>query len=87
MEEIAFLAGPAPVGTGSRQVPEGRWSIHPDGYYIRFTPAGYKTMRIEIWVPPGSSGKEFDPAKHIAVPGNTARQRLIASGRAQRQEQ
>ena len=83
MEEVAFLAGPAPIGSGSRQVPEGRWSIHPDGYYIRFTPAGYKTMRIEIWVPPGSGGKEFDPAKHIAVPGNTARQRLIASGRRQ----
>jgi hypothetical protein len=83
MEEVAFLAGPAPIGTGSRQVPEGRWSIHPDGYYIRFTPAGYKTMRIEIWVPSGSGGKEFDPATHIAVPGNTARQRLIASGRAQ----
>jgi hypothetical protein len=86
MEEVAFLAGPAPIGTGSSQVPQGRWSIHPDGYYIRFTPAGYKTMRIEIWVPAGVGGKEFDPATHIAVPGNTARQRLIASGRQQQQQ-
>jgi hypothetical protein len=87
MEEVAFLAGPAPIGQGSSPVPSGRWSIHPDGYYIRFTPAGYKTIRIEIWVPPGVASKEFDPATHIAVPGNTARQRLIASGRPQRQEQ
>ena len=28
-------------------------------------------------------GKEYDPATHIAVPGNTARQRLIQSGRPQ----
>ena len=31
-------------------------------------------------------GKEYDPATHIAVPGNTARQRLIQSGRAQQQQ-
>ena len=37
------------------------------------------------WVPQGSPavGKEYDPAAHIAVPGNTARQRLIQSGRLQ----
>ena len=41
-----------------------------------------------VWVPQGSPsvGKEFDPAAHIAVPGNTARQRLIQSGRAQQQQ-
>ena len=38
---------------------------------------------VQIWVPQGSPavGKEYDPATHIAVPGNTARQRLIQSGR------
>lgn len=85
MERVAVLAGAAPLGEGSRQVPSGRWSLHPDGYYVRYIPSGYSSTRVEIWVPQGSPavGKEFDPATHIAVPGNTARQRLIQSGRAQ----
>jgi len=49
-------------------------------YYL---PQGYTNTVVQIWVPQGSPavGKEYDPATHIAVPGNTARQRLIQSGR------
>ena len=85
MERVAVLSGNAPLGPGSREVPSGRWSTHPDGYYVRYLPSGYSTTRVEIWVPQGSPavGKEYDPATHIAVPGNTARQRLIQSGRPQ----
>jgi hypothetical protein len=85
MERVAVLSGAAPMGEGSRVVPSGRWSLHPDGYYVRYIPSGYSSTRVEIWVPQGSPavGKEYDPATHIAVPGNTARQRLIQSGRAQ----
>jgi hypothetical protein len=85
MERVAVLSGNAPLGPGSREVPSGRWSTHPDGYYVRYLPSGYSSTRVEIWVPQGSPavGKEFDPATHIAVPGNTARQRLIQSGRPQ----
>ncbi|HYP54510.1 MAG TPA: hypothetical protein VEQ42_13255 [Pyrinomonadaceae bacterium] len=88
MERVAVLSGAAPLGEGSREVPSGRWSLHPDGYYVRYLPSGYSSTRVEIWVPQGSPsvGKEFDPAAHIAVPGNTARQRLIQSGRAQREQ-
>ncbi|MCA1613137.1 MAG: hypothetical protein LC800_03065 [Acidobacteria bacterium] len=84
MERVAVLSGAAPRGEGSRDVPSGRWSLHPDGYYVRYLPSGYSSTRVEIWVPQGSPavGKEYDPAAHIAVPGNTARQRLIQSGRA-----
>jgi hypothetical protein len=83
MERVAVLSGNAPMGPGSQNIPSGRWSIHPDGYYVRYLPSGYSTTRVEIWVPQGSPavGKEYDPAAHIAVPGNTARQRLIQSGR------
>jgi hypothetical protein len=83
MERVAVLSGAAPVGEGSHNVPSGRWSLHPDGYYVRYIPSGYSSTRVEIWVPQGSPsvGKEYDPATHIAVPGNTARQRLIQSGR------
>jgi hypothetical protein len=85
MERVAVLGGNAPLGPGSQEIPTGRWSMHPDGYYVRYIPSGYTSTRVEIWVPQGSAavGKEYDPATHIAVPGNTSRQRLIQSGRAQ----
>ncbi|MBV8858052.1 MAG: hypothetical protein JOZ02_14050 [Acidobacteria bacterium] len=85
MERVAVLSGNAPMGPGSQDIPSGRWSVHPDGYYVRYLPRAYSTTRVELWVPQGSPsvGKEYDPATHIAVPGNTARQRLIQSGRPQ----
>ena len=85
MERVAVLSGAAPLGPGSQEIPSGRWSNHPDGYSVRYIPSGYSTTQVEIWVPQGSPGvgKEYDPATHIAVPGNTSRQRLIQSGRLQ----
>ena len=82
-ERVAVLAGLAPRGEGSRDIPSGRWSLHPDGYYVRYLPRSYTNTIVEIWVPGASPavGKEYDPATHIATPGNTARQRLIQSGR------
>jgi len=87
LERVAVLAGMAPMGEGSRAVPSGRWSLHPDGYYVRYIPQGYSHTVTQIWVPQGSPavGKEYDPATHVAVPGNTARQRLVQSGRAHQQ--
>lgn len=87
MEAVAVLAGVAGIGPGSREVPMGRWSLHPDGYYVRYLPRGYSYTVVQVWVPNGSPaiGKEYDPSTHIAVPGNTARQRLIQSGRPKQQ--
>jgi len=83
VERLAVLAGHAPRGEGSQDVPSGRWSRHPDGYYVRYLPRGYSYTVTQIWVPKESRaiGREYDPATHIATPGNTARQRLIQSGR------
>jgi hypothetical protein len=83
LERVAVLAGAAGIGPGSQDIPSGRWSLHPDGYYIRYLPNSYSNTVVNIWVPQGSPGvgKEYDPATHIAVPGNTSRQRLIQSGR------
>lgn len=87
VERVAVLAGMAPMGPGSKEIPSGRWSLHPDGYYVRYIPSGYSSTHVQIWVPRGSvvPGKEYDPATHIAVPGNTSRQRLIQSARQQDQ--
>jgi hypothetical protein len=84
LEAVAVLSGMVGLGEGSREVPSGRWSLHPDGYYIRYIPRAYSYTVTQIWVPEASAavGKTYDPALHIAVPGNTGRQRLIQSGRA-----
>jgi hypothetical protein len=87
MERVAVLTGAVGMGPDSRAVPSGRWSLHPDGYYVRYIPQGYSYTITQIWVPQGSPavGKEYDPATHIAVPGNTSRQRLVQSGRVHQQ--
>lgn len=83
MERVAVLGGMAPRGEGSIDTPSGRWSRHPDGYWVRYIPSSYTNTQVQIWVEPGSSavGKTFDPATQIAVPSNTGRQRLAQSGR------
>lgn len=86
MEAVAVLTGTVERGKGSRDVPYSRWSLHPDGYYVRYQPSGYSTTKLEVYVPEGSKaiGKKFDPASQIAVPGNTARQRLLQTARKQK---
>lgn len=83
LERLAVLGGRVGRGPGSADVPAGRWSRHPDGYWVRYLPASYTNTVVQIWVAPGSPavGREYDPATHIAVPGDTNRQRLIQSGR------
>lgn len=51
IEQIAVLVGEPPPQEGDRVVPGGRWSYHPDGYFIRFRPFGYSQTRVEIHVP------------------------------------
>lgn len=83
MERVAMLAGAVPRGEGSIDTPATRWSLHPDGYWVRYIPSGYSQTQVEIFVEAGSAGvgKAYDPAICVAVPGNTARQRLAQSGR------
>lgn len=83
IERVAVLSGVAPRGEGSLDIPATRWSLHPDGYWVRYKPNGYSNTWVEIWVPKGSKGvgKVYDPGTAIAVPVNTARQRLAQSGR------
>ena len=51
LEQIAVRAGIAPEGEGSRSVKGGRWSFHPDGYFVRYFPQGYTTTQIQLYVP------------------------------------
>lgn len=51
LESVAILSGVAPRDLLVREVSKGRWSYHPDGYFIRFFPQGYRQSQVDIYVP------------------------------------
>jgi hypothetical protein len=79
MEKYAILAGIAPPRT---DYPSGIWTLHPDGYYVRYIPSGYSVTKVQIYVPKeliaGLNGKDliYDATNDIACPANTGSQRL-----------
>lgn len=77
MEKYAILAGLAPQP--DPDVPAGIWSLHPDGYYIRFMPQGYSITRVQIYVPKELTNIKYlvyDGPNGIACPANVGAQRL-----------
>jgi hypothetical protein len=78
MEKYAVLAGLAPQP--DPEVPSGIWSLHPDGYYIRFIPHGYQRTTVQIYVPQElistKPGLIYDAPNGIACPANVGAQRL-----------
>jgi len=51
LEQIAVRFGAAPASEDDKYIPSGRWSFHPDGYFIRFFPEGYVNNNIQVYVP------------------------------------
>lgn len=78
MERYAVLAGLAPQP--DPEVPSGIWSLHPDGYYVRYMPLGYSVTRVQIYVPKElistSPNLVYDGPNGIACPANVGAQRL-----------
>jgi hypothetical protein len=78
MERYAILAGLAPQP--DPEVPSGIWSLHPDGYYIRFFPRSYSITRVQIYVPKELISQKpdlvYDAPNGIACPANVGAQRL-----------
>jgi hypothetical protein len=53
LERVAVLTGALPPGQRGEPLPEGRWSYHPNGYFIRYIPhtRSYYTTRIQVYYP------------------------------------
>ncbi len=51
LERVAVRTGIAPRQEGDREVPGGRWSYHPEGYFVRYQPQGYSRTYMQISVP------------------------------------
>jgi hypothetical protein len=79
MERYAVLAGIAPVVNS--EFPSGTWSLHPDGYYVRYIPSAYSVTKTQIYVPQELVNTNpnliYDATNAIACPANTGAQRLI----------
>ncbi len=84
-EKLAILAGMAPPTNTT--IKRGRWSLHPDGYYIRYFPEGYSRTRVEIYVPDTAEQVTYNASDDIAVPANTGAQRLAQCNIALRCEE
>lgn len=73
-ERFAILAGMAP--NDHSEVVRGMWSLHPDGYYIRYFPSGYPRTKVQIYVPDTKGQVTYNATGTISCPANTGAQRL-----------
>ncbi|MEI6950593.1 hypothetical protein V9K67_25645 [Paraflavisolibacter sp. H34] len=75
-EQWAILAGAAP--NDRPDVKRGMWSLHPDGYYVRYMPQGYQRTTVQLYVPDAlkDANVVYDAVGDIACPANTGAQRL-----------
>jgi hypothetical protein len=78
MEKYAILAGLAPQP--DPEVPSGIWSLHPQGYYVRYIPSGYSVTKVQVYVPKELADTKpdlvYDGPNGIACPANVGSQRL-----------
>jgi len=51
LEKVAVLVGDPEKTEDSREIPEGRWSYHTDGYFVRYFPTDYRETLYQIYVP------------------------------------
>jgi hypothetical protein len=75
-EQWAVLAGFAPVDRPD--IVRGKWSLHPDGYYVRYFPQGYQRTKVQLYVPDNvnTANLYYNAVGDIACPANTGAQRL-----------
>jgi hypothetical protein len=79
IERYAVIAGMAPPRT---DYPSGIWTLHPDGYYIRYIPTSYSVTKVQIYVPKelidslGTKKLIYDATNDIACPASNGSQRL-----------
>lgn len=78
-EEVRQLAVLPALDSVEGAVPRGRWSKHPGGFFIRYLPTDYTRTRVDVYVPTADP-MLLDLTEDVAMPANTASQRLGFSG-------
>jgi hypothetical protein len=77
LEQIAVLAGIAPASDMARNVTRGRWSYHPDGYFIRYFPEGYARTQVDVFVPFEGNVDVNKKGKVTAVRNNSTQEKAV----------
>ncbi len=73
-EKYAMLAG---IATADRSdIKRGMWTLHSNGYYVRYFPNGYSKTKVQVYVPEEKGKIIYNAVGTIACPANTGAQRL-----------
>ncbi len=67
LERVAVLSGDPPKDKNSREIPAGRWSLHPGGYFVRYVPQTYSETRLFLYVPERFTLKRDSRGRIISV--------------------
>ena len=64
------------------EIKKDQWYKQPGGYWLRYFPSSYQHVKVQVYVPQGTVGKNadsyllFDPVTMMAIPANSNSQRL-----------
>ena len=64
------------------EIKKDQWYKQPEGYWLRYFPSSYQHVKVQVYVPQGTVGKNpdsyllFDPVTMMAIPANSNSQRL-----------
>ena len=87
IEKIAVLPEPSKIHRPDYKLDQ--WYKQEDGYFVRYFPVSYKSVRMQVYVPDGlldTDGKVngeylvFDPTGTQVIPANSNAQRLGVGG-------
>ena len=80
IERLAVLGGDPAPDSASRKIPEGRWSYHPGGYFVRFFPSGYSRTEVHVYVPEPMTLVRDSAGRIAAITINEAQARHSTAG-------
>jgi hypothetical protein len=83
IERAAVLVGNPLPGEGSREIPAGRWSYHPDGFFVRFFPSGFPKTLIHLYRPEEIRLKQDQVGRITAIEDRWGNRIEVAYGERQ----
>ena len=69
IENVAIRAGVVPPPEDSQNIPPGRWSLHPGGFFIRYFPDGYSRMVVGTYFPGKFKLLRDDKGRMLSIKG------------------
>lgn len=67
LERAAVLTGDPPEDRNSRTVPEGRWTLHPGGFFVRYISSSYSRTTLQLCVPGRFTTKRDAQGRIVSV--------------------